>query len=48
MANEIAKVLRGFGVTGHVSVEMFYGQAIIAVDGKYFGRYDFVRRTFVD
>ena len=39
------KILR---VTGKVRVVQGVNTAVVFVDGKYFGIYDFTRKTFVD
>lgn len=44
----IRVALKALGVTGKVRIKYFDSLAVVHVDGKRFGIYDFVRKTFVD
>lgn len=47
--NTIRNALRALGVSrGHVQVEQHYGRAVVYLDGKQFGIWDFMRGCFVD
>ncbi len=45
---EIAAALKLLGVSGKIHFEKGLNVAIVYVDGKWFGIYDFIRKTFVD
>lgn len=45
---EVAAALKALGVTGKVRIEYFSTLAVVYVDGKRFGIYDFIKKTFVD
>jgi hypothetical protein len=46
--SEIAAALKSLGVTGKIRVEYFSILAVVYVNGKRFGIYDFIKKTFVD